>query len=144
MRKLNWAFSRLSSSSLSSAVVLERNSLAFMVFSLAHITCDESGGHRQFCGCQAECFTREFLADPFHFIEHTTRLNLGDPKLGVPLTASHANLGRFLGNGLVRKHTDPKDRKSTRLNSSHVAISYAVFCVKKTKRTKSRADGEEE
>src|SRR5690625_6853159 len=25
------------------------------------------------------------------------------------------------------------DRKSTRLNSSHVAISYAVFCVKKKK-----------
>src|SRR5437870_10930375 len=25
-----------------------------------------------------------------------------------------------------------KDRKSTRLNSSHVAISYAVFCLKKT------------
>src|SRR5690625_5425637 len=28
------------------------------------------------------------------------------------------------------------DRKSTRLNSSHVAISYAVFCLKKKKRTK--------
>src|SRR5690625_7003304 len=26
------------------------------------------------------------------------------------------------------------DRKSTRLNSSHVAISYAVFCLKKTRR----------
>src|SRR5690606_41750729 len=26
-----------------------------------------------------------------------------------------------------------KDRKSTRLNSSHVKISYAVFCLKKTK-----------
>src|SRR5690625_6898203 len=25
----------------------------------------------------------------------------------------------------------PQDRKSTRLNSSHVAISYAVFCLKK-------------
>src|SRR5690625_6313345 len=25
----------------------------------------------------------------------------------------------------------PEDRKSTRLNSSHVAISYAVFCLKK-------------
>src|SRR5690625_7024578 len=25
----------------------------------------------------------------------------------------------------------PADRKSTRLNSSHVAISYAVFCLKK-------------
>src|SRR5439155_12960219 len=27
----------------------------------------------------------------------------------------------------------PPDRKSTRLNSSHVAISYAVFCLKKKK-----------
>src|SRR5207253_10007116 len=26
---------------------------------------------------------------------------------------------------------EPSDRKSTRLNSSHVAISYAVFCLKK-------------
>src|SRR5690625_7007204 len=29
----------------------------------------------------------------------------------------------------------PADRKSTRLNSSHVAISYAVFCLKKKKQT---------
>src|SRR5439155_26128369 len=29
-----------------------------------------------------------------------------------------------------------EDRKSTRLNSSHVAISYAVFCLKKNKRTR--------
>src|SRR5699024_10774025 len=29
-----------------------------------------------------------------------------------------------------------RDRKSTRLNSSHVSISYAVFCLKKKKRTK--------
>src|SRR5207253_8088501 len=28
-----------------------------------------------------------------------------------------------------------QDRKSTRLNSSHVAISYAVFCLKKKNRT---------
>src|SRR5690606_40472293 len=27
----------------------------------------------------------------------------------------------------------PEDRKSTRLNSSHVKISYAVFCLKKKK-----------
>src|SRR5256885_11187271 len=27
----------------------------------------------------------------------------------------------------------PVDRKSTRLNSSHLVISYAVFCLKKTK-----------
>src|SRR6266496_5297861 len=29
-----------------------------------------------------------------------------------------------------------EDRKSTRLNSSHVEISYAVFCLKKKKKTK--------
>src|SRR5699024_12672859 len=29
-----------------------------------------------------------------------------------------------------------QDRKSTRLNSSHVSISYAVFCLKKKKNTK--------
>src|SRR5690625_5685531 len=30
-----------------------------------------------------------------------------------------------------------RDRKSTRLNSSHVAISYAVFCLRKKKPRKS-------
>src|SRR5207253_10757979 len=32
---------------------------------------------------------------------------------------------------LVRLIVETADRKSTRLNSSHVAISYAVFCLKK-------------
>src|SRR5690349_23210205 len=31
------------------------------------------------------------------------------------------------------------DRKSTRLNSSHVEISYAVFCLKKKKNTQTNA-----
>src|SRR5690606_39779961 len=31
-----------------------------------------------------------------------------------------------------------KDRKSTRLNSSHVKISYAVFCLKKKKKNKKQ------
>src|SRR5699024_12599668 len=31
-----------------------------------------------------------------------------------------------------------KDRKSTRLNSSHVSISYAVFCLKKKNKERSR------
>src|SRR5690625_781204 len=35
--------------------------------------------------------------------------------------------------GYVDLHGD-SDRKSTRLNSSHVAISYAVFCLKKKRR----------
>src|SRR5207253_10738367 len=35
------------------------------------------------------------------------------------------------GKQALEKSGVPKDRKSTRLNSSHVAISYAVFCLKK-------------
>src|SRR5438045_7533147 len=31
-----------------------------------------------------------------------------------------------------------RDRKSTRLNSSHLGISYAVFCLKKKKKKKSK------
>src|SRR5699024_12439764 len=36
--------------------------------------------------------------------------------------------GQRIANALSR---GAKDRKSTRLNSSHVSISYAVFCLKK-------------
>src|SRR5690242_20889890 len=32
------------------------------------------------------------------------------------------------------------DRKSTRLNSSHMSISYAVFCLKKKKKKKNNTD----
>src|SRR5690606_39656636 len=47
--------------------------------------------------------------------------------------------------GPLRAHDDPParealadvDRKSTRLNSSHVKISYAVFCLKKKKKNKN-------
>src|SRR5256885_10548717 len=34
----------------------------------------------------------------------------------------------------VRAEVEPEDRKSTRLNSSHLVISYAVFCLKKKKK----------
>src|SRR5205814_8327822 len=36
--------------------------------------------------------------------------------------------------GFVGRPARPEDRKSTRLNSSHLGISYAVFCLKKKKR----------
>src|SRR5207249_8413117 len=40
--------------------------------------------------------------------------------------------------GLLRRgggQREDRDRKSTRLNSSHVSISYAVFCLKKKKKS---------
>src|SRR5690606_41680483 len=68
---------------------------------------------------------------------------------------AHRDLGarrqqpRGLGEGIVRdRGGDPMppevergravDRKSTRLNSSHVKISYAVFCLKKKKKKKKK------
>src|SRR5256885_5511382 len=38
----------------------------------------------------------------------------------------------------IAEAIDPEDRKSTRLNSSHLVISYAVFCLKK--KTKHKRD----
>src|SRR5438128_8814996 len=37
-------------------------------------------------------------------------------------------------------HVEHRDRKSTRLNSSHGSISYAVFCLKKKKKKKQKKD----
>src|SRR5205807_10389770 len=39
--------------------------------------------------------------------------------------------------GKARAEPFQKDRKSTRLNSSHLVISYAVFCLKKKKKKKT-------
>src|SRR5256885_12353732 len=54
----------------------------------------------------------------------------GDPERAPPVPA-HADRGRrahLSAHALLRL-----DRKSTRLNSSHLVISYAVFCLKKKK-----------
>src|SRR5437588_8929959 len=37
-----------------------------------------------------------------------------------------------------RSRSERRDRKSTRLNSSHTVISYAVFCLKKKKKKRKR------
>ena len=56
--------------------------------------------------------------------------------------------GPFVEESLIKKvdrqKNDPNkkpiktDRKSTRLNSSHALISYAVFCLKKKKKNKKK------
>src|SRR2546426_2905348 len=52
------------------------------------------------------------------------------------------DMGDVLGNLMGGQEGGPgggsyRDRKSTRLNSSHLVISYAVFCLKKKKQTTS-------
>src|SRR5207245_7119900 len=39
-----------------------------------------------------------------------------------------------------RRRLEPQDRKSTRLNSSHGSISYAVFCLKKKKKKRTTTE----
>src|SRR5690606_39511221 len=61
-----------------------------------------------------------------------------DRRSGHPLQGSHrradgAARSRHGGGGRHDAIEMPLDRKSTRLNSSHVKISYAVFCLKKKK-----------
>src|SRR3712207_8818001 len=56
--------------------------------------------------------------DAWHTTTYFNSPNLGNLKSGV---------------GLVFDFGKPTDRKSTRLNSSHANISYAVFCLKKNK-----------
>src|SRR2546430_7803973 len=57
------------------------------------------------------------------------------------LFRSHSRRGKSWRRGVTQAAREPagaqwKDRKSTRLNSSHSQISYAVFCLKKKKKHK--------
>src|SRR5690625_6956173 len=55
----------------------------------------------------------------------------GSPLIRTPRMDSVAEDGMTF----TQMYSAAPDRKSTRLNSSHVAISYAVFCLKKKKKT---------
>src|SRR5689334_24662601 len=46
-------------------------------------------------------------------------------------------VARYNTDGSLDATFDGEDRKSTRLNSSHSSISYAVFCLKKKKTTRT-------
>src|SRR3989442_6353474 len=52
--------------------------------------------------------------------------------------AGHHVERRTLGGGQTGRGGGQRDRKSTRLNSSHVRISYAVFCLKKKNKLQTR------
>src|SRR2546426_2301117 len=47
-------------------------------------------------------------------------------------------LGKHSGRHALAARLKDLDRKSTRLNSSHLVISYAVFCLKKKRRESAR------
>src|SRR5690606_39934347 len=95
------------------------------------------------------------------FLKKTTAAAIAAMAVGAPMTGLLSSCSRdkiiskadsvillYMSGGMAHTETfDPKrytpftpgmqandvDRKSTRLNSSHVKISYAVFCLKKKK-----------
>src|SRR5689334_24368931 len=74
------------------------------------------------------------------------RFTSADPTVTNPLNPQGWNRYSYVGNDPL-SFTDPNgfsffddlDRKSTRLNSSHSSISYAVFCLKKKKNKKKKS-----
>src|SRR5207249_10801536 len=58
----------------------------------------------------------------------------GKPELILMATGSEVSLCLGVYEQLSAEGRRVRDRKSTRLNSSHVSISYAVFCLKKKKK----------
>src|SRR3989449_8315426 len=54
-------------------------------------------------------------------------------RIGLTLSLTRANRLGYFGQGNGTLYARDRDRKSTRLNSSHGYISYAVFCLKKKK-----------
>src|SRR2546422_6485195 len=54
-----------------------------------------------------------------------------DEEWGVPVRDDRALFGKLILDGFQAGLSWRVDRKSTRLNSSHGYISYAVFCLKK-------------
>src|SRR5206468_6424000 len=94
----------------------------------------------------APVFAREFfrVRAPFRHVLYitkyftSTRFSCGLTRLVrlgcAGIFTNRHQPGRYLGApgfGGILKGRTPRDRKSTRLNSSHDQISYAVFCLKK-------------
>src|SRR5436305_4140563 len=78
---------------------------------------------------------RVLCSSPFFFFNPTATTEIYTLSLhdALPIyRRAEAALRRGSGaRPLVRRQEPGPDRKSTRLNSSHVRISYAVFCLKK-------------
>src|SRR3712207_8195340 len=90
---------------------------------------------------------------PYTTLFRSYPFGLADDSLDRPCKTATGRTGLFIGHVACDPPTvgacledalshDPdnrcRDRKSTRLNSSHANISYAVFCLKKKKKNKSR------
>src|SRR5699024_11977264 len=79
-------------------------------------------------GLKRVIMNKKNIKDSQNFI--TSKRNIDKIMTNISLN-EHDNIFE-IGSG--KGHFTLEDRKSTRLNSSHVSISYAVFCLKKKKK----------
>src|SRR5207248_10733713 len=86
--------------------------------------------HRRALDGESADITEQWGA--LHFDLHLEPLYEDDRIVGVGGIAVDASKRRIAEQALVE--SEARDRKSTRLNSSHRTISYAVFCLKKKKK----------
>src|SRR6266511_4838131 len=82
-------------------------------------------------GCDREHLARQVL--PPSLLEPAVGLEMRTVLLGLRPQLRHVLAASGVGehDGRPPGSVSVEDRKSTRLNSSHVKISYAVFCLKK-------------
>src|SRR6266496_1746126 len=102
----------------------------------------EGGGEQRGVRVDARRDARDALGSVVHGVharghrqQHLRRADVAGRLLAADVLL--ARLQRHAQRQAARRVPgDADDRKSTRLNSSHVEISYAVFCLKKKKKSK--------
>src|SRR5438094_3147486 len=93
------------------------------------------------CKCSFWGLLSSFLIWYFFFFNHPPSTEISTLSLhdALPIWPAGARLPSLLERRLAARNGGQRigrrDRKSTRLNSSHRTISYAVFCLKKKKIT---------
>src|SRR2546426_2547961 len=102
--------------------------------------------HSEFCIPHCLMYIELHCHSAFSFLDGASlpeQLALTASQLGYPALALTDHHGLY--GSMAFAQEAKQDRKSTRLNSSHLVISYAVFCLKKKKRkqasTERRLDG---
>src|SRR5690348_17966668 len=81
---------------------------------------------------------KKVRADQRAYLENILAQQHGSVLEHAQFTFVFHNVTRVLTHELARHRPGTADRKSTRLNSSHPSISYAVFCLKKKSRECAR------
>src|SRR5207244_11379144 len=89
------------------------------------------------CLCSSSLFFLFFFNDTATTEIYTLSLHDALPIYIAPWRAASGRCARISAPRGSRNSRASTDRKSTRLNSSHQIISYAVFCLKKKKKKKN-------